>query len=93
MDLSSLDSAIHPGLRSETVPIPTFTTLPDIDDEYNVTENAEVPLPVQDDDNDFKGTSLLQQKFTQGTLNELARNINLPREQAEVLASRLKEKK
>ena len=90
----NLDSAIRPVLHCEAVPVPSFTTLPDIDDECGLTENPEVPLLVQDDDDDddFKGTSDLQQKFTQGELSDLVRDLNLSKEQAEVLASRLKEK-
>jgi len=88
----NLDSAIRPVLHCEAVPVPTFTTLPDIYDEYDLTESTEVPLTVQDDDDDFKGKSYLPQKFTQGELSDLVRDLNLSKEQAEVLASRLKEK-
>ena len=89
----NLESAIRPVLHCEAVPVPTFTTLPGIDDEDEVTEDTEVPLPVQDyDDSDFEGTSHLPQTFTQGELSDLVRDLNLSKEQAEVLASRLKEK-
>ena len=89
----NLKSAIRPVLHCEAVPVPTFTTLPGIDDEDEVTEDTEVPLPVQDyDDSDFEGTSHLPQTFTQGELSDLVRDLNLSKEQAEVLASRLKEK-
>ena len=58
MDLSKLRISYCPVLHCEVVPVPTFTTLPDIDDEDEVTEDTEVPLPVQDyDDSDFEGTS------------------------------------
>ena len=89
----NLESAIRPVLHCEAVPVPTFITLPDIDDDDEVTEDTEVPLPVQDyDDSDFEGTSHLPQTFTQGELSDLVRDLNLSKEQAEVLASRLKEK-
>ena len=89
----NLESAIRPVLHCEAVSVPTFTTLPDIDDEDEVTEDTEVLLSVQDyDDCDFEGTSHLPQTFTQGELSDLVRDLNLSKEQAEVLASRLKEK-
>ena len=93
MDLSKLRISHCPVLHCEAVPVRTFTTLPDIDDEDEVTEDTEVPLPVQDyDDSDFEGTSHLPQTFTQGELSDFVRDLNLSKEQAEVLASRLKKK-
>ena len=91
---SNLESTIRPVLNCEAVPVPTFTTLPDIDDEDEVTEDTEVPLPVQDyDDSDFEGTSHLPQTFTQDELSDLVRDLNLSKEQAEVLASRTEREK
>lgn len=89
----SLDSAIRPVLHCDELPVPTFTVLPELEEE--VVEECEDVGHLQSDDqrdSDFEVPSDLPQTFSQGELSDLVRDLNLSKEQAEVLASRLKEK-
>ena len=60
--IQALNQFIRPILHCGAVPIPTFTTLSDIDDEDELTENPEVSLPVQDDDDIILKEHLIYRK-------------------------------
>lgn len=84
----NLASAIRPVPHSEGLPIPVFSVLPQI----TLSSTEEISSPEDDSgDEDFSGTTL-PQLFSQEELNDLVRDLNLPKNSAELLASRLKEK-
>ena len=58
----SSKSALRSVLRSEAFPVPTLTTLSDIADEHELTENPDVPLRVQDYDNSIWKEYLIYRK-------------------------------
>src|ERR1700755_334050 len=86
-----ISSAIRPVAHSEEIPVPIFTKLPKIDD-------TDLCSPSSSDEEDT--TDIFQPcdedcnkpiLFTQSALNDLVRDLYLPKESAELLASRLKE--
>lgn len=84
----NLASAIRPVPHSEELPVPVFSVLPQI----TLPSTEENSSPEDDtNDQDFSVETLPQQ-FSQGELNDLVRDLNLPKYSAELLASRLKEK-
>ena len=87
----SIPSAIRPVAHSEEIPVPIFTELPEIDD-------TDLCSPASSDEEDT--TDIFQPcdedcdkpiLFTQSALNDLVRDLYLPKESAELLASRLQE--
>jgi hypothetical protein len=86
----NLPSAIRPVPHSDEVPVPRFTTLdiseddaeqdPSVDD---VEEDSDFSVPVED---------RTPKLFSQGELNDLVRDLNLPKKSAELLSSRLNDK-
>ena len=88
-----LDSARRPHLHSNEVPIPSFSHLP----ELQQNDESHMPDDIQynssgDIDSDFEGASLSAQCFNQHALSDLIRDLNLSKESSELLASRLNEK-
>lgn len=89
----SLDSAIRPVLHDESLPVP----LPpddglasEEDDQENADNAKHVP---ETSDQDYLGDDDTEPKtFTQAELNDLVRDLKLSKDQAELLASRLKQK-
>ena len=88
----NLPSARRPVAHCIEVPVPIFTTLEISDDDEfchsNISEDT-------DDDDDFVASdvgSRMCQPFTQAELNDLVRDLYLPKSSAELLGSRLKEK-
>ncbi|KAJ8704316.1 hypothetical protein PYW08_013040 [Mythimna loreyi] len=84
-----LESARRPLPHSEEVTVPTYCS---------TSESSQEPNPSQENnkvnsDSDFEGSNFTEPKpFTQKELNDLIRDLELSKESAEVLASRLKEK-
>ena len=87
----SLPSAIRPVPHSEAIPVLIFKSLPDIMDcDGGPFSDAD------EDDNEqeyvYEDLSSEPKLFNQGELNDLVRDLNLPKKSAELLASRLNEK-
>lgn len=88
-----IPSARRPVEHCEEIPVPVFTELPEID-----VESLSLPASTDDDDDaqieytpsdaDCDKISL----FSQPELNDLVRDLYLPKQSAELLASRLQEK-
>ncbi|KAI6650813.1 Nuclear pore complex protein [Oopsacas minuta] len=88
----NLHSAIRPVPHSIDVPVPKFTNL----DFISEIDDCETRDSLIREDEDFIPCVLSRsnspQLFNQSELNDLARDLDLPKESAELLGSRLKEK-
>ncbi len=84
----NLASAIRPVPHSEELPAPTFSVLPQI----TLPSTEEHSSPEDDTRGQDFSVEALPQLFSQVELNDLVRNLNLPTNAEELLASRLKEK-
>ena len=78
----NLDSAIRLVAQSEDLPVPVFTSLPEL------MEKDEFPAPLvasSDDDScsDFEEPSNGLQLFNQGELNDLVQDLCLSKEQSD----------
>ena len=83
----NLSSAQRPQLKSREVQPSTSTS----SDDTNLCER-EQNISSDDSDPDYKCSLSDPQPFNQKELNDLVRDLNLPKESSEILASRLKEK-
>ena len=81
-----LESARRPVPHCDEIPVPVFAELPELsDEEFSSVEDNEEVVPSDDADD-------APHPFSQKELNDLVRDLNLPKSSAELLASRLKEK-
>ena len=87
----NLPSALQPIPHSNELPVPVFKAL-----EISDSENDFVPTEdTKDIDEDFNAPGRsggIPQLFTQADLNDLVRDLNLPKNSAELLTSRLKDR-
>lgn len=91
----NLDSALRPIAHSDEVPIPIFTHLPQIDDGNFTTSSSDLSQD-EHEDADFQVSGINLEYpllFNQLELNDLVRDLDLPKQSAELLASRLQEKR
>ena len=87
----NLHSALRPVAHCDEVPVPTYTTLEISDDDEFCQSNVSTDT----DDEDFVAPEVdarMPQPFNQAELNDLVRDLDLPKSSAELLGSRLKEK-
>ena len=84
----NLDSAIRPVLHSDALAIPQ----PPPDGKLEFSDNDCNNNTDDTDDDELYTTDETLQTFSHADLNDLVRDLNLPKESAELLASRLKEK-
>ena len=88
-----LKSARRPVLRCESIPVPVFTSLPQLHDSDNEEPHAlECSETSEGSCSEYKESSSSPKQFTQQELNNLIRDLNLSKQGSELLASRLKEK-
>ncbi|XP_076822181.1 uncharacterized protein LOC143468715 [Clavelina lepadiformis] len=86
---ANIDSALRPVAHCPEIPVPVFSSLPDlisdvVEDEDGNSSNRS--------DTDSSKSSQMQSKpkpFTQDQLNDLVRDLGLSNEASDVLASRL----
>lgn len=84
----NLSSAIRPVPHNDNLPIPVRSTSIEIDDPQPSFANQ---LSIDDDNaSDFEEDQVKPHLLTQGDLNDLVRDLNLSKKQAELLGSRLK---
>ena len=92
-----IQSAGRPVLHCAEVPVPTFTSLPDLTEDETVLEAME---DADSSCSNYSSTSMAAEAsslstkpkpFSQGQLNDLVRDLNLFKESSEILASRLGE--
>ena len=81
-----LDSARRPVAHCNDIPVPVFEELPEL---HEVTDGDSSG---QDEEEEEFHVHDSPQPFSQADLNDLVRDLNMPKESAELLASRLKEK-
>lgn len=84
----NLRSARRPVPHSEEIPVPIFTSLPESPEE----EDDSTESYSEGNDSDFPGPSSVSSGFSQAELNDLIRDLSLPKKSSELLASRLAEK-
>lgn len=86
----NIKSAKPPTLHSEDLPIPIFSALSNQDnDDFEMLDTHSNSAS----ESEFEGCSPTLQGFSQGELNDLIRDLYLSKKSAELLASRLKEKR
>uniref|UniRef100_A0A0K2T3Q7 Putative LOC100197081 [Hydra vulgaris] n=1 Tax=Lepeophtheirus salmonis TaxID=72036 RepID=A0A0K2T3Q7_LEPSM len=91
MTYPCISSAIRPVPHSDEITVPVFTKLADIDDEAHTSVDDD---DEEDTDENYKPLgSLFGQPFlySQPELNDLNRDLNLSKQSAEFLASKLLE--
>ena len=89
-----LESARLPVPHCEEVPVPEFSDLPDISMGYDEFQfHKEVESSASDSVRSvFESSSSVPEQFKQEEVSDLVRDLNLSKEAAEILASRLKDK-
>ena len=89
MDISrSIHRKKHPVPHSEEIPVPIFTSLSESSEE----EDDSAESYAEQNDSDFAGPSSVATGFNQAELNDLIRDLSLPKKSSELLASRVAEK-
>ena len=86
---------MRPIPRSDKVPVPIFTKLPDIDEDQLRSSTSSTNSDDDDEEQDIADEAWNAGRvslYSQSELNNLIRDLNLPKQSAEMLASRLQEK-
>ena len=81
--------------HSNKVPVPIFTKLPDIDEDQLKSSTSSTNSDDEDEEHDIAHEAWNAGRvslYNQSESNDLIRGLNLPKQSAEVLASRLQEK-
>ena len=90
----NIHSAMRPIPHSDEVPVPIFTKLPDIDEDQ-LRSSTSSSNSDDDEEEDIAHEAWNADRvsfYNQSELNDLVRDLNLPKQSAELLASRLQEK-
>ena len=91
----NIHSAMRPIPHSDKVLVPIFTKLPDIDEDQLRSSTSSTNSDDDDKEQDIAHEAWNAGRvslYSQSELNDLIRDLNLPKQSAEVLASRLQEK-
>ena len=89
----NLDSALRSIPHSDQIPLTIFTHLPQINDKYSASSSDLSQDQLEDSEFPNSGSNLDRRSpFNQLQLNDLVRDLYLPKQSAELLASRLQEK-
>ena len=86
---------MRPIPHSDKVSVPIFTKLPDIDEDQLRPSTSSTKSDDDDEEQDIAHEAWNAGRvflYSQSELNDLIRDLNLPKQSAEVLASRLQEK-
>ena len=86
---------MRPIPHSDKVPVPIFTKLPDIDEDQLRSSTSSTNSDDDDEEQDIAHEAWNAGRvflYSQFELNDLIRDLNLPKQSAEVLTSRLQEK-
>ena len=86
---------MQPIPYSDKIPVPIFTKLPDINENQLRSSTSSTNSDDDDDEQDIAHEAWNAGRvslYSQSKLNDLIRDLNLPKQSAEVLASRLQEK-
>ena len=88
-----LKSVKRPVLHCESIPVPVFTSLPQLHDSDSEEPHAlECSETSEGSCNEYEESSSSPKQLTQQELNDLIKDLNLSKQGSELLASRLKEK-
>ena len=89
----NLNSSLRPIPHSEQIRVPTFTHLPQIDDEYSASSSELSQDQLEDSKFQISDSSLIKRSpFNQLQLNDLVRDLYLPKQSAELPTSSLQAK-
>ena len=91
----NIHSAMQLIPHSDKVPVPIFTKLPDIDEDQLRSSTSSTNFDDDDEEQDIAHEAWNAGRvssYSQSELNDLIQDLNLPKQSAEVLASRLQEK-
>ena len=93
----SIPSAIRPNLHSDEFPPPVFNGFLSSEDDETGSEEECMDMEYKKTDTEFEDSSTeskkaVLQQFNQSELNDLVRDLDLSKQAAEILASRLNEK-
>ena len=89
----NMHSAMRPIPHSDKVHVPIFIKLPDIDEDQPSTSSTNSDDDDEEQDIAHKTWNVGRVSlYSQSELNDLIRDLNFPKQSAEVLASRLQEK-
>ena len=93
----SIPSAIRPVLHSDEFPLPVFNGFLSSEDEETGSEEERMDMEYKKTDTESEDSSTqskkaVPQQFNQSELNDLVRDLDLSKQAAEILASRLNEK-
>ena len=88
-----LESARQPMFYCEEVPVPEFNDLYDISMKYDDFHVEAESSASESGESVFESSSSISEQFKQEELSDHIRDLNLSKEAAELLASRLKNKK
>jgi len=93
IDYSNIPSAIRPVPQGEDLPVPEPPKEYNLNSEMEEEDTEKTGLHEEEPtDPDFQGpASESPHKFTQNELNDLVRDLGLPKVKAEPLASRMKQ--
>ena len=86
---------MRPIPHSDKVPVHIFTKLPDIDEDQLRSSTSSTNSDDNDEEQDIAHEAWNAGRvsmYSQSELNDLIQDLNLPKQSAEVLASRLQEK-
>ena len=86
---------MRPISHSDKVPVPIFTKLPDIGEDQLRSSTSSTNSDDDDEEQDIAYEAWNDGRvslYSQYELNDLMRDLNLPKQSAEVLAFRLQEK-
>ena len=87
--------AIRPIPHSDKVPVPIFTKLPNIDEDQPRSSTSSTNSDDNDDEQDIAHKAWNAGRvslYNRSEFNDLIRDLNFPKQSAEALASRLREK-
>ena len=88
-----LKSARRPVLHCESIPVPAFTSLPQLHDSDSEEPHAlECSETSEGSCSEYEKSSSSSKQFTQQESNDSIRDLDLSNQESELLASRLKEK-
>ena len=91
----NIHSAMRPIPHSNEVPLPTFTKFPDIDENQLRSSTSSSNSDDDDEKEDIAHEAWNADRvslYSQSELNDLIRDLNLPKQYTDVLGSRLQEK-
>ena len=92
LEYPNLPSAMRPTPHSEEIPVPVFEDKNKNIEESSSSQDETQSIATTDDASFLDDNDEQPKLFSQNELSDLVRDLNLPKDSAELLASRLKDK-